>query len=205
MASKPLSDVAGVILAGGLSRRMGQDKAFAQLAGRPLIAHCIDALWPQVQMLAINANGPADRFARFGFPVLPDPIRGNIGPLAGILAALEWAKGLGFSLIVTVPVDTPFLPPDFVAKLKTALSGNELVCAQSGDRRHFAAALFRTHLADDLRKAIETENLRKVEDWQARHEAGVAEWISVPADPFFNINTFEDLVEAKRRLGGGME
>jgi molybdenum cofactor guanylyltransferase len=194
-------NVAGVILAGGLSRRMGKDKAFMPLAGRPLISHCVEALRPQVRELAISANGP-ERFADFGLPVLPDPVAGQIGPLAGILAALEWAKARGFAEVATAPVDIPFLPADFVSKLEAALADNDLACARSGGQRHHIAALFRTGLAADLRSAIGNENLRKVEDWQARYKVGIAEWPSDPIDPFFNINTSEDLAEAERRSIG---
>jgi molybdopterin-guanine dinucleotide biosynthesis protein A len=202
MASKLLNDVAGVILAGGLSRRMGQEKAFVPLAGRPLISYCIEALKPQVRQLAISANGPGERFASYGLPVLADPTKEQIGPLAGLLAALEWAKARRLSQVVTVPVDIPFLPGGFVAKLETALAGKDLACAASGQRRHFTATLLRVTLAADLRKAIESQDLRKVEEWQARHAVGIAQWPSEPVDPFFNINTPEDLAEAERLLRG---
>jgi molybdenum cofactor guanylyltransferase len=195
-------DVAGVILAGGLSRRMGKEKAFVPLAGRPLIVYCVEALRPQVRELAISVNGPAERFADFGLPVLPDSIAGQIGPLAGILAALEWGEGRGFSEVVTAPVDIPFLPADFVLKLEAALADNDLACARSGGRRHHVAALFRTGLAADLHRAIGNKNSRKVEDWQERYKVGIAEWANDPVDPFFNINTPEDLAEAERRSSG---
>jgi molybdopterin-guanine dinucleotide biosynthesis protein A len=202
MASKPLSEVAGVILAGGQSLRMGREKAFVPLAGRPLIFHCIEALKPQVRQLAISANGPAGRFESYRLPVLPDLMEGQIGPLAGILAALEWAKSCGFTKVATVPVDTPFLPTDFVAKLEAALAGKDLACAKSGNRRHFTAALLRAELAGGLRSAVENEDVRKVEEWQMRHKVGIVEWTSQPIDPFFNINTPEDLAEAEARLSG---
>jgi len=184
---------------------MGREKAFAPLAGRPLIAHCIAALKPQVRQLAISASGPAERFANYRLPVLPDLIEGQIGPLAGILAALEWAKMQGFTNVATAPVDIAFLPADFVSKLEAALVGKDLACAKSGKRRHFAAALLRIDLAVDLRDSIENKNLRKVEDWEARHNVGIAEWASEPVDPFFNINTPDDLAEAERRLNGEAE
>lgn len=182
---------------------MGKEKAFVHLAGRPLIAHCVEALKPQVRQLAINANGAGDRFASFGLPVLPDPIKGQIGPLAGILAALEWAEVQHFTAVATVPVDTPFLPPDFVARLVTALADSELACALSEGRRHYAAALFRTSLAADLRDAIKSGKARKVEDWQARRKSSIAEWSSLPIDPFFNINTPDDLANAEKLSSEG--
>lgn len=193
----------GVILAGGRGTRMGgADKGLLPLAGGRILDHVIAGLAPQCAPLAINANGDPARFADFALPVLPDPLPDHPGPLAGVLAALDWAAGIGAGAVVTVAADTPFLPPDLAARLGAAVGPEGLAVAASPDaggvvRAHPTFGLWPTALRHDLRAALEG-GLRKVMAWVERHRAGQAVWPSHPFDPFFNINTPEDLAEAGR-------
>lgn len=191
----------GVILAGGLARRMGGgDKPLRTLGGRPMLDHVIARLGPQCAALAINANGDAGRFAAWGLPVWPDPMPDHPGPLAGILAALENAA---LDWVVTVPGDTPFLPENLVARLHAAraAAGTPIACAASGGHAHPPVALWPRALADDLRAALRAGE-RKIDRWTARHGCAQADWPDEPFDPFFNANTPEELAEAERRLPG---
>lgn len=182
----------GVILAGGLSRRMGGgDKSLRDLGGRPMLAHVIERLAPQCAGLAINANGDPARFASFGLPVWPDTMPGNPGPLAGVLAAME-ASPLPW--VVTVTGDAPFLPRDLVERLHGA--GAALACAASGGRQHPPVALWPRRLAGELRAAI-LDGERRVGAWAARHDVATVAW---DGDPFLNVNTPEDLEAAERLL-----
>jgi molybdenum cofactor guanylyltransferase len=192
-------DTHGVILAGGLARRMGGgDKPLRLLAGRPMLDHVIARMGPQCASLALNANGDATRFAAYGLPVLPDTLEGNPGPLAGILAAME-ASPLPF--VVTVPGDSPFLPDDLVARLHAAreAAGTPLACAASGGFTHPPIALWPRSLAAELRAAI-LAGERKIDRWTARHGVATATWPDAPHDPFFNANTPEELAEAEALL-----
>lgn len=186
------ADTFGVILAGGLSRRMGGgDKPLRPLGGRPMLAHVIERLAPQCADLAINANGDPARFAEFGLPVWPDTVPGNPGPLAGILAAMESSP---LPWVVTVTGDAPFLPPDLVARLHGA--GAALACAASAGRVHPPVGLWPRRLAGELRAAI-LDGERRVGAWAARHGVAVVEW---EGDPFLNVNTPEELAAAERLL-----
>ena len=192
-------DTQGVILAGGLARRMGGgDKPLRPLGGRPMLEHVLARLAPQCAALAINANGDAARFAAWGLPVWPDPVPGHPGPLAGILAALEEAR---LPFVVTVPGDTPFLPGDLVARLHAAraASGAAIACAASGGQAHPPVALWPRALAADLRAAL-LAGERKIDRWAARHGVALADWPAEPFDPFFNANTPAELAEAEARL-----
>jgi molybdopterin-guanine dinucleotide biosynthesis protein A len=198
--------VPGVILAGGLSRRMGGgDKCLAPLAGRAILAHIIERVRPQVSILAINANGDPSRFADFDLPVIADESADFAGPLAGILAALDWAADQARPIqhVLTVPGDTPFLPHDLVARLVAGLAkGAELALAASGGRSHPVIGLWPLASRDALRRAIHGEGLRKVETWASRFATAAVEFESKAGDPFLNINTPEELAEAERRLAG---
>ncbi|TCH96806.1 molybdenum cofactor guanylyltransferase MobA [Roseococcus sp. SYP-B2431] len=186
------ADTCGVILAGGLSRRMGGgDKPLRELGGRPMLARVIERLAPQCAELAINANGDPARFAGFGLPVWPDTLPGHPGPLAGILAALESSP---LPWVATVTGDAPFLPPDLVERLHA--SGAALACAASAGRVHPPVGLWPRRLAGELRAAI-LDGERRVGAWAARHGVATVEW---EGDPFFNVNTPEELAEAARRL-----
>ncbi|PPD42501.1 MAG: molybdenum cofactor guanylyltransferase MobA [Methylocystis sp.] len=189
----------GILLAGGLSRRMGGgDKPLLEICGRPILAHAIDRLAPQCAALAINANGDPARFSQFALPVVPDSVAGFAGPLAGILAGMDHAAGQGFTDIVSAPADTPFLPTELVKSLyDSRKSANaRIAVAASGDRVHHAVALWPVSLREDLRRALIEEDLRKVSAFIARHPNVTVEWPATPFDPFFNVNRPEDLAAA---------
>lgn len=194
-----------VMLAGGMAIRMGGgDKALLSLAGRSLLDRVIARLSPQCAPLALNANGDPARFAAFGLPVLPDSIDGNAGPLAGVLAGLDWAAGQGAPAIITAAADTPFLPTDLAARLQAAAGPSGLALAASPDPggtvwRHPTFGLWPVALRDDLRAAL-AGGLRKITRWTDQHQAGQALWPSDPVDPFFNINTPVDLARAEQMV-----
>lgn len=199
------ADVVGVLLAGGQARRMGGgDKCLRPLGGRPLLAHVIERLRPQVETLVLNANGEPGRFAAFGLPVLPDVLLEFAGPLAGVLTGMEWARTArpDCAWIVTVATDTPFLPPDLVARLRSAAIAADLplACASSQGQAHPVFGLWPVRLAADLRHAMTVEALRKVDRWTARHGVVEVPFEPRPIDPFFNANQPEDLIEAEALL-----
>jgi molybdenum cofactor guanylyltransferase len=197
----------GVILAGGLATRMGGgDKGRLMLGGQSLLGRVIDRFEPQVAGLALNANGDAARFADLGLPVLPDSVAEYPGPLAGVLAGLDWAAEMGATHIVTAAADTPFLPPDLVPQLllATERGGSPIALAATRDAvrgvlRHPTFGLWPVELRGDLRAAL-AEGLRKVVLWADRHGAANAVFPDTPFDPFFNVNTAEDLACAERML-----
>ncbi len=191
----------GVILAGGRATRMGGgDKGRLMVGGVPLIQRVIARLGPQVDALALNANGDAARWADLSLPVLADASDDRPGPLAGVLAGLDWAADLGCPHIVTAAADTPFLPPDLVPRLLAAAgpSGLALAATQEDGRTwpQPTFGLWPTSLRDDLRQAI-ADGTRKMLHWTDRHGAGLAVFETAPFDPFFNINTPEDLARAE--------
>ena len=197
----------GVILAGGQATRMGGgDKGLLTLGSQTLLDHVIDRLEPQVTGLVLNANGDAARFARFALPVLPDSIEGFAGPLAGVLAGLDWAAGQGADTIVTAAADTPFFPCDLVPQLLLAGEGMTapLVLAATPDEkrgqvRHPTFGLWPVSLRDDLRAALQ-DGLRKVVLWSDRHSGREALFETNKFDPFFNVNTHDDLTTAQAML-----
>jgi molybdenum cofactor guanylyltransferase len=192
----------GIVLAGGLSRRLaGGDKCLRPLAGRPILAHVVERVRPQVAALALNANGAPERFAAFSLPVIADSVAGFAGPLAGVLAGLDWAAAAAPAAthLASVPGDAPFLPRDLVDRLQAALGdGHEIACAASGGRLHPVFALWPLARREALHRALATEGVRKVEDWVRRFPLAVVEFPATPLDPFFNINRPEDLAEAER-------
>jgi molybdopterin-guanine dinucleotide biosynthesis protein A len=193
----------GLVLAGGLARRMGGgDKALITIGGVAIIDRVLALLRPACAGIIINANGDPARFARYGLPVVPDSVPDFAGPLAGILAGLDWAAANrpGLNWVVSVPGDCPFLPHDLVRRLHEARakSGAPLACARSGDWRHPVVGLWPVALRDDLRHALVVEDLRKIEVWTARHGIAIADWPAQPVDPFFNVNTPEDAAAAER-------
>jgi molybdenum cofactor guanylyltransferase len=196
----------GLILAGGLARRMGGgDKALAVLAGRSLLDRVVARFGPQCAELALSANGDPDRFAgaglAAGLAVLPDGVPGHPGPLAGVLAGLERARARGFAWVASAPSDAPFLPDDLVARLHAArlAAGAAMALAESGGRAHPVAALWPVALVDDLCRALEAGE-RRVGLFAARHGAARAAWGPEPVDPFLNLNTPADLAEAERLI-----
>jgi molybdopterin-guanine dinucleotide biosynthesis protein A len=193
----------GLILAGGLARRMGGgDKPLKTIGGVTILDRVLARLAPQCTSLLINANGDPKRFAATGLPVVADDVPDFAGPLAGILAGLDWAAthAPGVTYVASVPGDCPFLPRDLVARLHQArlAAGKPLACAHSGDWRHPVVGVWPVQLRGDLRKAVVEEDLRKIEVWTARHGVALADWPVAPVDPFFNVNTPEDAAEADR-------
>lgn len=195
----------GVLLAGGLGRRMGGgDKPLREIGGRTLLVRAVERLAPQCDALIINANGNPARFATLGLPTVADSIAGFAGPLAGILAALEWVREhrQEYEWVVSIPTDSPFLPHDLVSGLHRARlqAGKPLASARSGDQVHPVVGLWPVSLADDLRHALVVEDMRKIDRWTARHGVAEAIWPTEPYDPFFNANRPEDLHEAEAML-----
>jgi molybdopterin-guanine dinucleotide biosynthesis protein A len=193
----------GVVLAGGLARRMGGgDKARLAIGGRSILERVLARLAPQCAALILNANGDPTRFADTGLEIVPDSVPDFAGPLAGILAALDWAAAHAPQVadVVSVPGDCPFLPHDLVTRLSSARSGERtpFACARSGEWRHPVIGLWPVNLRGDLRKALVDEGLRKIETWTARHGVAIADWPATPFDPFFNVNTPDDAAEAER-------
>jgi molybdopterin-guanine dinucleotide biosynthesis protein A len=197
----------GLLLAGGMSRRMGGgDKALRPLGRQTLLQHVIDRIAPQVAGLVINANGDPRRFARFGLPVVADSVPDFAGPLAGILAGLDWvaANRPDCPAIVSVPTDAPFLPRDLVARLVREVdeTGADLACAASGGRAHPVVGLWPVRLREALRTAVITEGVRKVDVWTSRYVLRVVDFPEERAglDPFFNANRPADLERAAALL-----
>ncbi|MFZ5673349.1 MAG: molybdenum cofactor guanylyltransferase MobA [Pseudomonadota bacterium] len=188
-------DIAGCILAGGQSRRMGEDKARLDLGGTPLFAQVLARLAPQVGRVVVNRHDAASPLDIKGLPLVTDAPGDHRGPLAGILAALGWARANGIGWIATVAVDTPFFPRDLVRRLIAAVDGKEIAVAGSGGRLHPVFGLWKTTLAPALADHL-AGNRRSVHDWVLARGAGVAEWPSRPYDPFFNINAPADVTAA---------
>jgi molybdenum cofactor guanylyltransferase len=207
---KPGKEVTGVVIAGGRSTRMGnRDKALIDLAGRPMIAHVIDRMRPQVGRLAINANGDPSRFARFALPIVPDTIEDWPGPLAGLLAALEWARREtpDARFVASVAADTPFLPHDLVARLLTAIDNERTssAIAASGGAWTPIVGVWSVALADAVTEALR-QGVRAVHRFATAQKSAVVDFPPVQADgetvdPFFNVNTPEDLEKAVALVG----
>lgn len=179
----------------------GGDKGLLELApGVRLVDLVVARLGPQVEMLVLNANGDPARFADLGMPVLPDDVPDLPGPLAGVLAGMDWAAARGLSHVVTAAADTPFLPRDLVARLAAA-GGFALAATPGpdGPDRHPTFGLWPVVLRSDLRRALES-GVRKIVAWTDAHGAATAIFETVPRDPFFNVNTPDDLAVARRML-----
>jgi len=195
----------GVLLAGGLARRMGGgDKPLRTIAGRPLLDLVIERMRPQVSALVLNANGDPARFAAYGLPVVADSVADNPGPLAGVLAGLDWAAEhcLNCPLVVSVPTDAPFLPTDLVARMEAQMAeeGADLACVASGGQTHPVIGLWPVRLRHELRHAVSDEGVRKVDVWTARYRLATVAFSDQPFDPFFNANRPEDLAAATALL-----
>ncbi|WP_419901406.1 molybdenum cofactor guanylyltransferase MobA [Kiloniella sp.] len=204
------NDIAAVILAGGLARRMGGgDKSMKMLAGSSLLDRILVRITPQVGSMVINANGNPDRFGYTGLPVVEDVVEGHPGPLAGVLSGLDWVAENHPEIrwVLSVPCDAPFIPLDLVARMKSAMEENDhrLACAQSHGRTHPVVGLWPVALREDLRTALVKEELRKVDKWTARHGISHVEFEDVlisdqAIDPFFNANKPDDLNEIETLL-----
>jgi len=205
-----LTRIPGVLLAGGLARRMGGgDKPMRTIGGRTILERVIARLKPQCDGLILNANGDPSRFAAFGLPVIPDSVQNFPGPLAGILAGLDWAatNRPDVQWILSAAADCPFLPRDLVARLCDALTTEnaQLAVAASDGQSHPVVGLWSVALRDELRHALTVEDVRKIDRWTARYTLATVTWPTTPLDPFFNANTVEDVAEAERlaALDGG--
>ena len=197
--------IVGVLLAGGLARRMGGgDKCLVELGGETLLSRAIQRIQPQLGATIINANGDASRFADYKLPVVADSVEGVAGPLAGVLAGMEWvSQNLPEKRwIVTLPTDAPFFPQDLVHKLSQALVWDraDLACAKSGGRAHPVFGLWPVALKDSLRHKLVEEEVRKVDIFTADYQMAVAEWPVGSLDPFLNINTTDELAAAEQFL-----
>jgi molybdopterin-guanine dinucleotide biosynthesis protein A len=193
----------GVLLAGGLARRMGGgDKPMRQIAGRTILERVIARLQPQCDGLILNANGDPARFASFGLPVIPDTVENFPGPLAGILAALDWAAANrpGVEFILSAAADCPFLPRDLVAQLHRARAEQnaQLAVAASDGQSHPVIGLWSVALREELRHALVVEDVRRIDRWTARYALATVEWPVDQLDPFFNANTMDDIAAAER-------
>ncbi len=189
--------VAGVIIAGGRSSRMGgQEKIFTEIGGRPILDRIVDRLAHQVDRLAINANGDATRFRSSGLTIFPDLPDDAETPLAGLHAAFHWAKAHGFEALLTVPSDAPFLPRDLVAKL--AAGKKETAIAASGGQVHYLTGLWPVVLSRSIDDAIRDTRMFRMQDWAKFADALPVEWPVQPYDPFFNVNTPADVAKAEK-------
>ena len=190
----------GVILAGGQSTRMGGgDKGLLTLGDRPILQHVIDRLKEQTRAIALNANGDPARFAAYNLSVIPDSVGDFAGPLAGVLAGLDWAAEQNATHIVTAAADTPFFPADLVSSLTLAaeIQGKPIALARTENGRHPTFGFWPVALRDDLRAALES-GIRKVVQWTDAHGTAMADFHDTRFDPFFNVNTPEDLKRAEQ-------
>ena len=195
--------IPGVLLAGGLARRMGGgDKPKRRIGGRTLLDRIIARLEPQCDGLVLNANGDPSRFASFALPVIPDGIAGFPGPLAGILAGLDWTatNRPDVAWVLSAAADCPFLPRDLVARLHQARAEQnaQLAVAASGGQSHPVIGLWSVALREELRRALVVEDIRRVDRWTARYTLATVSWPAEPFDPFFNANTVDDIAAAER-------
>jgi molybdopterin-guanine dinucleotide biosynthesis protein A len=202
--------IPGVLLAGGLARRMGGgDKPMRTIGGRTLLDRVIARLAPQCDGLILNANGDPARFATFGLPVIADGVADFPGPLAGILAGLDWtaANHPDVEWMLSAAADCPFLPRDLVSRLQNDLveQDAQLAVAASDGRSHPVIGLWHVSLREELRHALVVEDVRRIDRWTARYRLATVTWPVTPLDPFFNANTVEDIAEAERlaALDGG--
>ena len=203
--AQSMGPIVGVLLAGGQSRRMGGgDKSLNDLKGKPLLAHVIERARSQVDHLFINANGDPDRFEPYNLPVVADTVEGHLGPLAGILTGMEWAKDNvpEAQWVVTMATDTPFFPIDLVGCFSLAIQATnaDMAMATSGGNRHPVFGMWPVRLADDLRQTLTVDDIRKVLMWTDRFNLNQVDFSTQPFDPFFNVNRPEDLAQAQKLI-----
>jgi molybdopterin-guanine dinucleotide biosynthesis protein A len=205
MSHDPAKGVIGVLLAGGKSRRMGGgDKNLRQLGGETILSRVVRQARPQVETLILNANGDASRFEAYDLPIIPDVVGDHAGPLAGVLTGMAWARENKPSApwVVTFPTDAPFFPDDLVDSLRQAvdMAGDDLACAGSMGRPHPVFGLWPVWLYDRLRHAVVEEGVRKIDEWTARYRIVEVDFPADPIDPFFNLNSPEDLETAEKLI-----
>lgn len=204
----PEPNICGLLLAGGQSRRMGGgDKCLMELGGQTLLRRLIATAAPQVGPLVLNTNSDPALFRDYGLPIAPDVVDGYAGPLAGVLTGLEWAAANAphCDWVASFASDAPFAPTDLVSRMRTAIEreNSDMACASSAGRDHPVFALWPVRLAAELRAAVVTEGVRKVDTWTARYTLARAEFGTAGGDPFFNINRPEDLAAAEVLLADG--
>lgn len=188
--------ICAVIIAGGRSSRMGREKAFESIRGRTIIGRVMERVRPQVETVILNANGDATRFGELALPVIND-LRSEIGtPLAGVHAALNYAQERGYGAVLTVPSDTPFLPAALVRRLRDAAAAAAI--AASGGQQHYLTGLWSSGLLGSIERALSEQRTPRLQDWAQMCDAAVVDWPVVPYDPFFNVNTPDELAEAER-------
>lgn len=203
MMLEDIRPIVGVVMAGGLSRRMGGgDKCQLMLKDKSLLARVIERASPQVDTLVLNVNGDPNRFQSYRLPMVADSVEGYAGPLAGILTGMKWAKenSPDCQWLASFASDTPFFPLDLVERLAQAITDQkaELACAKSGGQKHPVFGLWPIRLYEDLHRALVEEELRKMGAWLDRHRCAEVIYETEPFDPFFNLNRPEDLAQAKR-------
>ena len=201
-------EVPAVILSGGQSRRMDRnDKAFLSISDQPLLEIVVDRLRRQTRQVAINTNSNSPKYFKYGLPVLKDQIGGFLGPLAGVLTAMEWANDMGYNKVATVAVDTPLFPKNLLKKLyqKMEVNNSDIVFAASASDHeqkkvlHPVFGLWKTYLFEDLKNELE-KGMRKVTIWSDKHKASYVFFSDPRIDPFFNVNTPHDIVILKEYL-----
>jgi len=205
MSHEPAKGVVGVLLAGGKSRRMGGgDKNLRQLGGETILSRVVRQARPQVESLILNANGDASRFESYELPIVPDVVGDHAGPLAGVLTGMAWARENipAAPWVVTFPTDAPFFPDDLVDSLRQAvdMAGDDLACAGSMGRPHPVFGLWPVWLYDSLHHAVVEEGVRKIDEWTARYRIVEVDFPADPIDPFFNLNSPEDLEAAEKLI-----
>jgi molybdopterin-guanine dinucleotide biosynthesis protein A len=188
--------ICAVIIAGGRSARMGREKAFEAVRGKRIIDRIVFRLQGQVAAVAINANADLSRFAYLDLPLISDLHVGSGTPLAGLHAALAFADTQGFDAVLTAPSDVPFLPTDLAHRLMMA--GRRAAIAASGGQAHYLTGLWQRGLLSEAEQALNAVTVPRMQDWARRWEAAVVEWPATPYDPFFNVNTPQELAEAER-------
>lgn len=202
----PGNGILGVVLAGGLSRRMGGgDKPLRSLAGRTLLDRVVGRFAPQCGTgLILNANGDPSRFGPFPGRIVPDDVPDHAGPLAGVLAALDHAAAEhpGIAQVASITGDAPFLPLDLVARLAEAARAAPIAMAASNGREHFTVALWPVALRTALREYLVDRNERRVGGFLREQGAVAVDWAAAPVDPFWNLNTPDDLAQAEAYLAG---
>lgn len=195
-------NIAGAIIAGGRSSRMGTDKAFTTVGSNTILNRIVACIERQVDLVILNTNGDPSSLSGMGLTVVADMLRGVNTPLAGIHATLAWGAEQGCEWIVTVPADTPFLPTDLTSRLLTAAQVSGAAIAASGGQKHFVIGAWSTRLAGELETAIVRDKLFRIRDWAERAKAAEVAWPVTDYDPFFNVNTPEDLATAERLVAG---